>query len=56
MHFQLEIGRWWVQIGRAEPEHHDDATEPPTVIDRQMPQTIYAPDYVGFVRTPDPTE
>jgi len=53
MHFRLGIGRWWVQIGRAEP---DPPSRDPYPVDHPTPQTIYAPEYVGFVRTPDPTE
>lgn len=53
MHLRLEIGRWWLQIGRAEPpepEQSEYRTDHPT------PQVIYPPERVGFYRLPDETD
>ena len=54
IHARLEIGSWWVQIGRTPPDVTPEQSSPP--VDTPPPQTLWAPEYVGFVRIPDPTE
>ena len=55
MHLRLEIGRWWIHIGR-EPEPQPETQPPPFIEHLPTPQTVYTPDFVGFVKLSDPEE
>lgn len=53
-HLRIEVGRWWLQVGRdapPEPEQH-----PPLIDTHPTPQTVYTPDFVGFVKLSEPDE
>lgn len=52
MHFRLEIGRWWLQVGKTEPEPPSE--QPSGISDHPTPMTVYAePRYpLGFDSNP----
>lgn len=56
IHFRLEVGRWWLQIGRHEPEPDDQPGQPGMVTDHPAPAVVYHPDRVGFYTLPDETD
>ncbi len=51
MHFRLEVGKWWLHIGKDEPQQ-DEPDRPPFIDHHPTPQTIYSPERVGFVQLP----
>lgn len=54
MHIRLEVGRWWLQIGR---ESDPRPETPGMVVDHPQPMTVYSPEQgVGFYRLPDETD
>lgn len=57
MHLRIEIGRWWLQIGR-EPKPQPEVEQPfGMVTDHPTPQVVYTPEHgVGFYRLPDETD
>jgi hypothetical protein len=53
-HLRIEVGRWWLQVGRSDPEPPPEHESPPgPIIDHPTPQV---PERVGFYRLPDETD
>lgn len=52
MHFRLEVGRFRLAIWR-EPKPDESEPNPPYTERVPTPQTVWTPEYVGFVQLPD---
>jgi len=57
MHLRIEVGRWWLQIGRQPDPQPETSQTPAMVVDHPQPMTVYTPEQgVGFYRLPDETD
>ena len=57
MHLRVELGKWWLQVGKTEPASHDERPPQPPYIDTlNTPQTVYHPERVGFYQVPNDTD
>lgn len=53
MHFRIEIGRWWLQVGHDTEPTPVQQEHPGMVLDHPTPQVGYTPERVGFHRFGD---
>ena len=56
VHLRIEVGQWWLQVGR-DDSRQSDPDAPEIVTDHPQPATVYVPEQgVGFYRLPDETD
>ena len=56
MHLRIEVGKWWLQVGKTEPSHDEQPSQPPYIDTLNTPQTVHHPERVGFYRVPNDTD